>query len=941
MTDPNNPKNIGGAALSTEAGAWVRETLARMPLREKLGQLLMVGCFPSHAPEDLAAAIRAVEELHVGGFMIATRPGANGIQRAEARTTARMTGELQKRAKVPLIFGADLERGLAMRVDGGTSFPQAMAIGATGNPADAYTVGRVTALESRAVGIHWIFAPVADVNSNPENPIVNIRSFGEEPGRVAEFVTAFVRGVQENGALACAKHFPGHGDTQTDSHLEMPVLGVDRARLERVELVPFRAAIEAGVGSVMTGHLNVPAIEAGSDAGLPATLSRRITANLLRGELGFRGLAITDAMDMSGVTAKFSAGEAAVRAVEAGADVVLMSPDAAAALAALEDAVTRGQLPVERVDEAATRVLLTKAELGLRELRGAGAAAVANVTALLGRAEYLEAAREIAERGATLLRNGDGIAPLNGTAAKRVLFCAIAGDADASPGAAMERALRERCSVVQSLRCDTKFAKAESAAWPSAETYDIAIVALLVRVADRKGSVSLPAEQIGLVEKLLRAGKPAIVAAFGSPYVIERFPAARTWIAAFSTTDVAQTGLVRALFGETPIGGRLPVSVPGASPPLAIEAGLQVAARRGGEDSRLAPAYSLLERAVSERAFPGGVLAVQFRGELSVGAVGRQTYEADSPKVTADTIYDLASLTKPIVTATLAAQMAENGQLDFDAPVGAYLPEWMSGPAPEVRKRVTLRHLLTHSSGLPAHVDYFKVAKSKQEIVGLVAREALVYEPGAKSEYSDLDFILLGAIIERVTGRTLDRLAHEQIFAPLAMRDAMFNPPLNLRGRIAPTEIDATYRKRLIHGEVHDENAYAMGGVAGHAGLFATAGNVARFAQAMLNGGALGANRILRADTVAEITKAQPLSGGARTLGWMVPTQPSSSGHYLSKSSYGHTGFTGTSLWIDAEKQLAVILLTNRVCPTRENDKITKVRPAVHDAIVEGLRLVR
>jgi beta-N-acetylhexosaminidase len=878
----------------------------------------------------------------VGGFMITTRAGPQGVQRGEARATSWLINELQKRAKVPLIFGADLERGLAMRVDGGTSFPQAMAVGATGDPDAAYVVGRITALEARAIGIQWIFAPVADVNSNPENPIINIRSFGEDPARVAEFVAAFVRGVQENGALACAKHFPGHGDTHADSHLEMPMVSADRARLERVELVPFGAAISAGVASVMTGHLAVPAIE--TDAKLPATLSKRVMTDLLRGELGFEGVAITDAMDMAGVTAAFAPGDAAVRAIAAGADVALMSPDPAAALAGLEAAVAGGQLSIERVEEAVTRILRAKATVGLNESRFVEWASQGEQ---LARPQYLETASEMAERGVTLLRDEENLIPLRARDGKRVLFVAVAGDADATPAAAMEHELRERCDLAAGIKCDTKYATAASVSLPDEESYDFAIVALLVRVADRKGSVSLPAEQAALVEELLGGKKPVIIAAFGSPYVIERFPAARTWLAGFSTTDVVQRALVRALFGETAIAGYLPVSIPGARPPLRIGDGIRRAAAASPLSAEhkivraLSSAGRVLESAIRDRAFPGAVLAIVFEGRTAFAPFGKQTYDAGATPVAEQTIFDLASLTKAVVTATLVAQEVEPGKMNFDAPVAAYLPEWLGHERSTARQSVTIRHLLTHTSGLPAHVDFFKLAKSKSEIIARSLREPLEYEPGTKSLYSDLDFMILGEILERITGKPLDLLAQERIFAPLGMRNSVFNPTRDLRARVAPTEHDATFRKRLVHGEVHDENAFAMGGVAGHAGLFSTAGDLAIFARAMLNRGSIGSQRILRPATVSEITKAQPLSGNTRTLGWMVPTENSSSGRYFSKSSYGHTGFTGTSLWIDPEKDLAVILLTNRVYPTRENDKITAVRPAVHDAIVESLGLNR
>jgi CubicO group peptidase (beta-lactamase class C family) len=399
----------------------------------------------------------------------------------------------------------------------------------------------------------------------------------------------------------------------------------------------------------------------------------------------------------------------------------------------------------------------------------------------------------------------------------------------------------------------------------------------------------------------------------------------------------------RALFGQTAVAGRFPVHVPGVA---ALGAGLNLAANPmelheadARAEARLQPAYDVLEKAVADHAFPGGVLAVGYKDDLIVHEFGRQTYDAKSPAIKVDTIYDAASLTKPVVTTTLVAMQVETGRIGLDLPVARYLPEWNDGPNADWRKTVTVRNLLTHSSGLPAHKDYFLTLHSKREFIAAICKEPLEYAPGTKTVYSDLGFILLGEILERSTGKSVDQLAHEQIFSHLDLSDTMFNPAKNLLGRIAPTENDATFRKRQVQGEVHDENAFALGGVAGHAGLFTTAGDLAVFCQMLLNGGIYGHHRLLNLSTISQFTTPQALSGNTRTLGWMTPTPNSSSGRYFSPHTFGHLGFTGTSIWIDPDRQLFVILLTNRVYPTRDNDKIAAVRPAVHDAVMESLGL--
>jgi beta-N-acetylhexosaminidase len=938
---PRTPSAPSHEKLSAASERWVAQTLKQMNVDEKIGQLFSVfyyGGFTSAESPEYKELIRDVEQKHIGSFAIATQTSPLGIDRSQVYPTALLANLLQSHAKVPLLIGADFERGTAMRLDEGTSFPNLMAVAATGRTEDAYTMGKITALEARAVGVPWIFAPDADVNDNPDNPVINVRSFGEDPAHVSELVGAFVRGVEENGGLATAKHFPGHGDTSTDSHLDLPTVNSDRQHLDQIELAPFRAAIAAGVGSIMTAHLDVPALDPAPE--LPATLSHKITTDLLRGELGFDGLVVTDDLGMGGVSTRYPPGEVAVRAILAGADILLAPQVLDAALEAVRDAVVAGRIPISRVDESVMRVLRAKAKLGLEKSKLVELNALATA---FNRPEYERAALDIADRGVTLLRDGQHLLPFDSTKPTRALLVAVSGNYDTYPALELEKELRWRVDSLTTIRTDTKFSRVDSVKLPSADSYDLAIAAIYVRVVDGKGSVGLPDDQVALINRLLAAGKPVVVACFGSPYVVQRFADAKTWVAAFSTVDVAERAMGRALFGQVSVGGNLPVNIPGVAP---IGAGLLLPANPmklrvadPASNANLKPAYEVLDRAVSDHAFPGGILAVGYRNELVVHAFGRQTYEKGSPTVTAETIYDGASLTKAVVTTSLVAMQVEAGRIALDAPVARYIPEWGTGPDSERRQEVTVRHLLTHTSGLPAHRDYYLSVHSEREMIAKICAEPLEYAPGAKSVYSDLGFMLLGEILKRATGKPLDQLAQERIFAPLGMTSTQFDPPKTIRDRIAPTENDLTFRKRLLIGEVHDENAFSIGGVAGHAGMFTTAGDLAAFSQMLLNGGIYGHQRLFNRATLAQFTAPQPLSGNTRALGWQVPTPESSSGHYFSARSFGHTGFTGTSIWIDPERQLFVILLTNRVYPTRENDRITAVRPALHDAVMTALGL--
>src|SRR5437016_556163 len=932
-------------SLSPAASAWVESTLGKMTVDEKLGQLLFStydGGFPATDSPAYQQLLHDVQDLHVGGFIVITHGSPLGIVKSQAYPTAVLANQLQAKSKLPLLVGADFERGTAMRYDEGTSFPTAMAVAAGGYPKDAYTMGKITALEARATGVQWVYAPDSDVNNNPGNPIINTRSFGENPHRVAEFVSAFVKGVEDNGALATAKHFPGHGDTAADSHIDLPTIPASRERLEHLELVPFRAAITAGVNTIMTGHLSVPALE--SDPNTPATLSHSILTDLLRKQLGYQGLIVTDAMDMGGITVHYAPGEAAVRAVAAGADCLLMPPVPDAAFEALQAAVKSGRISKERLDASVRRILQAKARLGLNTSRLVDTNAI---NKNFGSAAWQKEAQEISDRGVTLLRDTPHRLPLDGTKPARALLLAFYADPEPYPGEDLERELRSRFDAVTTLRADTRFVNASILKLPPPESYDLTILALFVRVSDRKGNVDVPAEQAALAEQLYKTGKPVITLGFGSPYLIERFSQAETWLGAFGISDVAQISTARALFGEIPVRGKLPVTIPGVN--LKAGFGMELQANpmalqpmdaRG--DAQLQPAFDVIERAIANKAFPGATLAVGYRGKASVHAFGKLNYDAKSAATVPSTMYDIASLTKVVATTTLVAKLAEGDfpvPLDLDAKIERYLPEWAGGPNAEWRHRVTVRHLLTHTSGLPPFKEYWRTSKNKHDTLTKIFGEPLDYEPGTKEIYSDLGIILMAEIIERLTGRTLDDLANNYIFSPLGMNNTMYRPPKKLWPQIAPTEIDNNLRHRLVQGEVHDENAFAIGGVSGHAGVFSTAPDLAAFCQMLLNGGVYAHQRILRRATIAQFTTPQQLSGGTRTLGWAVPTEGGSSGHYFSAHSFGHTGFTGTSIWIDPDRQLFVVLLTNRVHPTRENTKIQKARPALHDAVIQALGL--
>ncbi len=910
---------------------WAHETLKRLDLPHRAAQLIGVrvaGLYRNARSAEARRSLASVQELGAGVIV---------LFESEVESVPRIVNELQAAADVPLLVAGDFERGVAFRIRRGVvPLPFAMAIGATRSEAAARFLGEVTGREARALGVHWTFAPVADVNNNPSNPIINIRSFGEDPELVARLTAAFIRGARSEGLLTTAKHFPGHGDTQVDSHLQIASIGGDLERLKAVELVPFRRALEAGVDAVMVGHIAAPALD---PSGVPASLSAP-AGEFLRKQLGFTGLVVTDAIEMAGAKAAWS-GESVIKAIQAGADVVLLPPSPEIAVQAIVRGVKEGQIDPARLDASVLRILEAKERLGLHKQRSVDPLAVA---AKVARPEDVERALEIARDSITLVRNTGEILPLRAEARLRVLHLVMSSDArnDQIQGFPEEELLARRIPGT------TRFLGPEVADETAAEIASQAgefthvLASAFVRVRGGKGTADMSASHARLLRALSEAGRPVIVVSYGSPYLIRQFPEVPVFVCAYGSAESSQRAALAALFGEYPVRGKLPVTIPGlAKYGDGIETPMRDMTLKtaspesvGFRTQGLAEVDRLLEGFLAEKAFPGAVVAVGKDGALvHVQALGRLSYVPASVAVTADTIYDLASLTKIVVTTTMAMILVDEGMIDIDKPLSSFLPKFRGG----AKDRVTVSQLLTHSSGLDAVLPLYKELRGKQAYLAHIESLDLGYEPGTKSVYSDLGEILLGEILERVAGESLDAFARRRILGPLGMRDTGFMPAASLLQRIAPTENDP-WRGRLLRGEVHDENAFALGGIAAHAGLFGTAPDLARFAQMLLNGGVYDQHRIVSRETLGRFTRRAGIPDSSRALGWDTPSPGSSSGTLLSPRSFGHTGFTGTSLWIDPDRQLFVILLTNRVHPTRENNTLPKsVRAAVADAVVRAL----
>jgi beta-glucosidase-like glycosyl hydrolase/CubicO group peptidase (beta-lactamase class C family) len=942
-TEPSSSGPITTGAVQS-LSSWVEETLRRLSLEEKVAQLVFEradGGYLSSDDERWKYYERLVKERKIGGFVFFA---------GDVYEYVMQINKLQAASEIPLLIASDFEFGTAMRVRRATLFPRAMLVGATRNPQYAYDMGRVIAKEARALGVHQDYAPVVDVNNNPMNPVINTRSFGEDPRLVAEMAAAFARGLQDGGVIATAKHFPGHGDTDVDSHLDMPVLPFAKQRLDSLELVGFRRAVESGVMSMMIAHLSVPAYD--TTRGLPATLSGPIITGLLQNQLGFKGLIVTDAMTMQGVTKAFSTADAAVRTIIAGTDLVLLPPDMDVAIDAIVGAVRRGEISEERIDASVRKLLAIKESLGLVENRFVDPNAVASI---VGSAEHRRLAKQIARDGITVVKNDNNLLPLQKNNLKKIVGITVGDLEDPTTGAYFRSLVRSRVQRYEDLRVDHRSNKIEyDSVLTRAATGDVLLVHLYVTTRSEQMTGFFKPQQAKFLNNLLKLNKPTVVVSFGNPYLLSALPTVPAYLAGYSSADVVVEAAVEAIFGEIETRGKLPITIPpstgvSASNPAGFPYGTGISLPKvalrydeptvaGFDFEKLKRVDEVVKQAVRDSAFPSAVVLAAHNGIVGYHkAFGTYEYGPYARQVDVNTIYDLASVTKVIATTSAIMRLVDERKLSLDDPVVKYIPQF----GQKGKEQITVYNLMVHNSGLPAWRRFYEFCTTPQCVLDSIYATPLQYHPGDSTIYSDLGLITIGKVIEKVSGTTLDRYVDSVFFKPLGMNNTMYNPPRSLWNRIAPTEIDSFWQKTYVpvRGRVHDENAAVLGGVSGHAGLFSTASDLAIMVQMILNGGTYGGVRYISEETVKRFITRQS-ERSTRAIGWDTKNFHgyTSAGKLFGPKSFGHTGFTGTSIWADPERNLFVILLTNRVYPTRNNTKIFDVRPKVADAVVEAIK---
>ncbi len=918
-----------------ERVSWADSMLSTLSLEEKVGQMLMVDLPISGSMEDGEArdALRQrLDETQAGGVILfAADPVQTGLHVSWA----------QRVADIPLLVSLDAEWGAGYRLEGLHRIPDAMAIAATGNPQNARYSGQLTAREAASAGVNVLFAPTVDVNVNPKNPVIGTRAWSDDADTVSVYAGAFVQGVLDEGLLPVLKHFPGHGGTSSDSHLDLPIARSSQSELDAVHLLPFRQLIESHGSdtAVMSAHI-VPEGHLFEDS-VAATFSKRILSDLLRDSLAFDGLVFTDALNMAGAASIGSPAERSIRAIEAGADVLLMPPDPVATKAGIIAAVRNGRLDEDRIDRSVRRILASKEAMTLHST--SNAMDVTELFATLADEDTDQSLRFMARDAVTVLKD-DALLPVSAAASIAMVSVDFRAR-NRGPGGPADRF---RDEVVDRTRQEINLVEVDPRTWSgqmptilrNAREHQVLII------ADYTGNTPVFGwNSAQFLNDVAKEPARVVYVSFDKPWGIpDLAPFPDVILQSWDSSPTMAAATADVLFGLTETRGRLPVKVGDDWPRgsgLALPAhfaALGPGTNASLNQDNLTQLTDLIDRAIADSAFPTAALAVG--RDLTVAhreIHGTHTFDRDRESSESD-LFDLASLTKVISTTSALMLLVEDGLVDLDRPVADYLPAF----AENGKGMITVRDLLSHTGGLIPFVPFhMRGVRTGREVRQRILSDTLAYEPGSRSRYSDFGPITLAWMTEEITGIPFDRFVEERVFKPLAMMDTGY---LSSRNRnlpnAIPTETDDYFRFRTLQGEVHDETAWLLGGTAGHAGLFSTIRDLTRFAGMLSREGRVGDKVFLRPETIRHFTTAaDPYDRHTRALGWDTKSMTgySSAGSRFGPRSFGHTGFTGTSFWYDPDSHLYVILLTNRVHPTRDNRKHIPIRPAVADIAFQAL----
>lgn len=933
-----------------EADKWVRKQFRKLSKDQRIAQLMIIRAHSNLGAEHVQEVTELIKKYNVGGLCF--------FQGGPVRQ-ANLTNFYQKIAKTPLMIAIDGEWGLGMRLDSVINFPRQLMMGAVADAKLIYQFGLAVGEQCKRMGIHVNYAPDIDINNNPMNPVINDRSFGEDKYKVALFGVQYMKGMQDMGVMACAKHFPGHGDVSVDSHYDLPVINKSRAQLDQLELYPFRELIKAGVGSMMIAHLAIPSID--TTANLPTSLSAKNVTDLLRNELGYQGISFTDALEMQGVAKFFPKGDASVMSLIAGNDMLCLPGDIPGSIKKVREAIKEGKLSWDDINARVKKVLLAKYHLGLHKKQ------VINTENLAEdlNAKTNEIKKALAANALTLLRkNNENLLPLRGN---KVAFVGIG----------INKANAFATRVQQDLKADLFFFENKdtitkiNSILEQLNNYDAVVVGF--HNYNRR-----PANQFGLSKNSLELlnklqNNKTITFAFGNPYAVQYICNSSNLVVCYEDDDITQSAAADLLIGKINAKGKLPVTVCEGfrfGDGIVYDNSLPIAKPEsvGMQSESLKQIEVIAKAAIDSGAAPGMVVLAAKNGKLIYHQAFGYTNTDRTVPMGADMVFDLASVTKISATTIGIMKLYEEGKIDLNKTLGDYL-SWTKGTD---KAGLKLSDILLHQAGLNPFIpfyrevidtatgmpfpQYFTQTPTPQYAYRVAENLYLrndwhdtmysrilsskLTEQG-KYVYSDNDFIFLGKIIEAVSGMSLDNYVRKTFYEPLGMTSTMYKPresmPLSV---LVPTEVEAHFRRQQIHGDVHDEGAAMFGGVAGHAGLFSNAYDLAKLYQLLLNGGELNGVRLLNKATIDQFT-AYSSDISRRGLGFDKPEKdnatrkepyPSLS---VSPATFGHTGFTGTCVWVDPAQQLVYIFLSSRVNPTRNGNKLGRlnVRPNIQEAI--------
>ena len=934
---------------------WVDSVYNSLSLKEKIGQLFMISVLSGSDKTYIDKAKKLIAEEHIGGVI---------FSKGGPLRQAKLTNEFQEISKIPLLIGMDAEWGLAMRLDSTFALPWNMTLGAIQDNRLIAEAGAAISRNTKRLGVHINFAPVVDINTNPDNPIIGNRSFGENKINVAEKSLAFMRGMQRERILSSAKHFPGHGDTDTDSHKTLPTIPFSKERLEDLELYPYYPLIAHGLSSVMVAHLNIPALQ--ENPNTPSSLSRAVVTDLLKEEMNFKGLVFTDALNMKGLTNSTEPGDAELRAFLAGNDMLLMPEKVEVASEVLSNAFKNQIISPSRLSHSVKKILLAKYKVGLHQQKRVQENFLSEDLNTIRDQVLLE---KLFENALSLIKNNKGILPIKDLADTKIAYVNF-GDANGGP---FLKELKKYAAV------DWITATGLNNLQQKLADYDVVILGYHKSNKSPWASYKFSPAELYWVNQIAKKNK-TILSLFSSPYALNDLRGIHELdgiLVNYQNHNIAQEKAAQLIFGAIEAKGKLPVSIGENFPEgtgyqtKSIERlsyGLPESV--GLNSNKLSRIDSIITEAINKKMTPGAQILVARKGKIVYNKnFGHHTYDRQIP-VSDTSVYDLASLTKILATLPLIMEQEEKGIVNFDTKLGEMMPDFQNSNKANIRLQDMLMHYARLKPWIPFHIntidkktrlpskEYFhktpsaefntKVATEmylrgdmQDSIINIIKNSEL--ERKLDYKYSDLPFHILKYYLEDYYGQTLNNLTQKKIYKSLGATYTGYLPtsrfPLE---QIVPTEIDKLWRRQLIHGVVHDQGAALQGGIGGHAGLFSNANDVAKIMHIYLNKGVYGDKRYLEGETISKFNTCYYCEQDVRRgVGFDKP-QLGTSGptcNCLSMESFGHSGFTGTFAWADPEEEIVYVFLSNRTFPDSTNRKLIRedVRSRIQKVIYEAI----